>query len=107
MTEIRDQLIAALINPDTSPIVDFEKSYRGVYVYGCDKAWAEHCANRIIQEGRAEQSLKNFSDAGFLANIRKLNIEQRQVAIAQQKKIEEEMRDLALPKPIGDIDNYA
>jgi hypothetical protein len=89
------------MNHDTSPIVDFERSERGVFVYGCDRVWAEYQADRIIREGRAEQALKNFSDPAFLENIRKLNVEQREQQIAQGKKIEEEMRALAQPMPIS------
>src|ERR1700730_4680583 len=47
----REELIAGLMNPGTSPVIDFEASYKDLYVYGCDRAHASRLADRIIAEG--------------------------------------------------------
>jgi hypothetical protein len=107
MSEIRDRLIAALINPETSTVVDFEKSYRGVFVYGCDRQHAERCADIIIKEGRAEQALENMSHEGMRNGIRKLNIEQREREVEQRERGAAEERALAEPRALSDTNNFA
>jgi hypothetical protein len=107
MSEIRDRLIAALINPDTSTVVDFEKSYRNIYVYGCDRQHAESCADQIIAEGRADTALANMAHEGMRSGIRKLNIEQRELEIEQRERGAAAERALAEPRPMSEVNNFA
>jgi hypothetical protein len=106
-TALRETLIAGLMNPNLSPVVDFEKSYKDCYVYGCDRAWAERLADRILTEGSVKRSLQIMSDEGLRNNVRKLNIEQRLREVAQQNQSIEEARALGSPRPMNDADNFA
>jgi hypothetical protein len=103
----REELIAGLMNPETSPVVDFEASYKDLYVYGCDRAHASRLADRIIAEGGVKRSLQIMSDEVLRNGVRKLNIEQRQREVAQQEKSVEEARALRAPRPISDTENFA
>jgi hypothetical protein len=105
--EQREILIAGLMNPDLSPVVDFEKSYKDCYVYGCDRAHATRLADRIIAEGSVKRSMQIMSDDALRANVRKLNIEDRARKVAQQEKADEEGRALHAPRPMSDADNFA
>src|SRR5271156_4236835 len=82
----REKLIAALMNPETSTVVDFEASYKDLYVYGCDRAWAAACADKILAEGGTNRSLQIMNDVGLRNAQRKLNIEHRERIVAQQER---------------------
>lgn len=107
VTEQREILIAGLMNPELSPVVDFEKSYKDAYVYGCDRAHATRLADRIIKEGGIKRSLQIMSDEGLRNNVRKLNIEQSLREVAQQNQSIEEARALRAPRLMSDEDNFA
>jgi cobalamin-dependent methionine synthase I len=85
MTE-REQLIAALMNPETSTVVDFESSYKDLYVYGCDHERAARCADKILAEGGTNRSLQIMNDEVLRNGQRKLNIEHRERIHAQQER---------------------
>ena len=103
----RSLLISGLMNPDLSPVVDFEKSYKDCYVYGCDREHATRLADRILAEGGLKRSMQIMSDDALRANVRKLNIEDRQRKVAQQEKADEEGRALRAPRPMTDAENFA
>jgi hypothetical protein len=106
-TDQRELLISGLMNPETSPVVDFERSYKDCYVYGCDRAHATKLADRILAEGGVKRSMQIMSDDALRANVRKLNIEQRLREVAQQTKSDEEARALRSPRPMSDGENFA
>jgi hypothetical protein len=101
-TDQRELLISGLMNPETSPVVDFERSYKDCYVYGCDRAHATKLADRILAEGGVKRSMQIMSDEALLNNVRKLNIEQRQREVAQFDKSESEARALRAPQTMTD-----
>jgi hypothetical protein len=103
----REQLIAALMNPETSSVVDFEASYKDLYVYGCDRAWASRIADRIIAEGDVKRSLEIMSDEVLRNGVRKLNIEHREREIAQLERAISAGQEQRRPISHGPAEDYA
>jgi len=103
----RELLITGLMNPETSPVVDFEKSYKDLYVYGCDREHATKLADRIIKEGGVKRSMQIMTDDALRSNVRKLNIEQRLRENEQGELAEKEARALSAPRPMSDTENIA
>src|SRR5580700_6538251 len=103
----REQLIAALMNPETSSVVDFEASYKDLYVYGCDRAWASRIADRIIAEGDVKRSLEIMSDEVLRNGVRKLNIDHREREIAQLERAISAGQEQRRPISHGPAEDYA
>ena len=106
MTE-REQLIAALMNPETSSVVDFEASYKDLYVYGCDRDWASRLADKIIREGDVKRSLEIMNDEVPRNGVRKLNIEDRARIVAQEKRAHDAAIEQRQPVSQGPATDYA
>jgi hypothetical protein len=103
----REQLIAALMNPETSTVVDFEASYKDLFVYGCDRAHASSCADKIIAEGGTRRSLQIMSDEGLRSAQRKLNIEFRERKVAQQQRTHDAEVESRMPIRRDDATEFA
>jgi hypothetical protein len=104
---LRETLIAGLMNPRLSPVIDFEKSSGEVFVYGCDRAHATRLADRIIKEGSIKRALTIMSDESLRNNVRKLNIEDRIRKVSQLDAIAEQERALIAPRPVSDDTRFS
>lgn len=103
----REQLIKGLMDPEKSPVVDFEASYKDVFVYGCDRTHATKLADRIIAEGGVQRSLEIMSDEGLRNSVRKLNVEDHQRKFEQRQRAIAAEAEQRSPRPMSDSANFA
>src|SRR5271170_467194 len=105
--EKRDELIAGLMNPNISPVIDFEKSYKDLHVFGCDHMHASQLADRIIREDRVNRSLQIMNDTVLRDGQRAINVEFRERELAQLEKSQAEQRALRAPLPMSEANRFA